>query len=213
LAGETWRAGKYQNRHGKDDRHAKFINTKGVDLEGGYSKLARLENNQTHKFSYENNIKTDKFSGNGTIIEISTGNIYTGDFKDGVKHGYGKLTQSDGTTIIKTVDGTDQQGYWINDSFIGTDTIDVNPDISTKYMSNTNFTVDIFINGGLERSHTFKNDEIPIFKDSDIMMVGETTTKDGLYGSICNIVYYKKPLSQLAIIYNYNLLTIRNPPI
>lgn len=168
---------------------------------------------KTHKIAYNNDIKTDKFSGNGTITEISTSNIYTGDFKDGVKHGYGKLTKSDATTIIKTVDGTDQQGYWINDSFIGTDTIDVNPDISTKYMSNTNFTVDIFINGGLERSHTFKNDEIPIFKDSDIMMVGETTTKDGLYGSICNIVYYKKPLSQLAIIYNYNLLTIRNPPI
>ena len=152
---------------------------------------------QTHTFVYDN--KTDKFSGKGQIVPKTAGNTYSGDFKDGVKHGYG----SEST----------QSGYWINDSFIGGDVIDVNPDISTKYMSNKKFTVDIFINGRLERSHTFKNNEIPIFKDSDIMMVGETTTKDGLYGSICNIVYYKKPLSQLAIIYNYNLLTIQNPPI
>lgn len=165
---------------------------------------------QTHRIVYDET-KTDAFSGKGQIIEISTRNRYSGDIKDGVKHGYGKLTQSDGT-MIKASDGTDQQGYWINDSFIGSGIIDVNPDISTKYMSNKTFTVDIFINGGLERSYTFKNDEIPIFKDSDIMMVGESI-QDGLYGSICNIVYYKKPLSQLAIIYNYNLLTVQNPPI
>jgi hypothetical protein len=160
---------------------------------------------QTHRIVYHET-KTDNFSGKGQIHAISTsGNKYSGDIKDGVKHGYGTLTDN-ANKILK-------QGYWINDSFIGSDMIDVNPDISTKYMSNKNFTIDIFINGRLERSYTFKNDEIPIFKDSDIMMVGETTTKDGLYGSICNIVYYKKPLSQLAITYNYNLLTIRNPPI
>jgi hypothetical protein len=160
---------------------------------------------RTHRIVYDET-KTDNFSGKGQIHAISaSGNKYSGDIKDGVKHGYGTLTDN-ANKILK-------QGYWINDSFIGSDIIDVNPDISTKYMSNKKFTVDIFINGRLERSYTFKNDEIPIFKDSDIMMVGETTTKDGLYGSICNIVYYKKPLSQLAIIYNYNLLTIRNPPI
>lgn len=160
---------------------------------------------QTHRIVYDET-KTDDFSGKGQIHAISANeNKYSGDIKDGVKHGYGTLTDN-ANKILK-------QGYWINDSFVGSDIIDVNPDISTKYMSNKTFSVDIFINGRLERSYTFKNDEIPIFKDSDIMMVGETTTKDGLYGSICNIVYYKKPLSQLAITYNYNLLTIQNPPI
>lgn len=160
---------------------------------------------QTHRIVYDET-KTDDFSGKGQIHAISANeNKYSGDIKDGVKHGYGTLTDN-ANKILK-------QGYWINDSFVGSDIIDVNPDISTKYMSNKTFSVDIFINGLLERSYTFKNDEIPIFKDSDIMMVGETTTKDGLYGSICNIVYYKKPLSQLAITYNYNLLTIQNPPI
>ena len=159
---------------------------------------------QTHRIVYH--VKTDAFSGNGQIDAIfASGNKYSGDIKDGVKHGYGTLTD-DANKILK-------QGYWMNDSFMGGDTIDVNPDMSTKYVSNKIFAVDIFINGGLERSHTFKKDETPIFKDSDMMVVGETVTKDGLYGSICNIVHYKKPLSQLAIIYNYNLLTIQNPPI
>jgi hypothetical protein len=77
---------------------------------------------------------------------------------------------------------------------------------------------DIFINGVLERSYTFKSNETPLFTNTDIMTIGDgkigqNFQSDGLYGAICNIVYYKKPLSQLAIIYNYNLLSIKNPPI
>lgn len=162
---------------------------------------------QTHRFNY--NAKTAKFSGNGDIIGVGTSSdekTYSGDFKDGVKHGYGKLTDSDGAIT--------NLGYWINDVF-QTDKIDVvaPTDTSAKYMSSKTYGVDIFINGVLERSHTFENDEMPIFKESDVMVIGETATKDGLYGSICNITHYKKPLSQLAIIYDYNLLTIKNPPI
>ncbi len=77
---------------------------------------------------------------------------------------------------------------------------------------------DIFINGVLERSYTFNSNEPPLFTNTDIMTIGDgkigqNFQSDGLYGAICNIVYYKKPLSQLAIIYNYNLLSIKNPPI
>ena len=39
------------------------------------------------------------------------------------------------------------------------------------------------------------------------------SNKEGLYGAICNVVYYGQPLTQMALIYNYNLLIIRNPPL
>lgn len=163
------------------------------------------ENQQIYRFIYDDNIKTDKFSGKGKIIKIENGDIYSGYFKDGVKHGYGTLTNSSGTIINK--------GYWINDVFKSENIIDINSEISTKYVGSKTYNVDIFINGALERSYTFNNHETPVFMDSDVMVIGETMANDGLYGSICNIEYYQKPLSQLAIIYNYNLLTVINPPI
>jgi len=95
-------------------------------------------------------------------------------------------------------------------------------------------TVDMFVNGNLERSFNYKN-PIPIFSSTtDTMTIGgdklkhETITtapdgvegttgnnsnKDGLYGAICNVVYYEKPLTKMALIYHYNLYTIRNPPV
>jgi hypothetical protein len=36
---------------------------------------------------------------------------------------------------------------------------------------------------------------------------------NGLYGSICNIVYYKDPLTKRQIVLNYNILSQNNPPI
>ena len=96
--------------------------------------------------------------------------------------------------------------------------------------------VDMFVNGNLERSFTYDSRQfpLPIFTSSDIMSIGNGTipdsslrmgpdgvegstgdnaNRDGLYGSICNVVYYNQPLTKMAIIYNYNLLIIRNPPI
>ena len=156
---------------------------------------------KTHAITYNN--KTGNFSGDGQITSISSNTVksYSGDIKDGVKHGYGKLTESGNTTT----------GYWINDVFQNNNaTIS---DTSTKYVNTKTHDVDIFINGVLERSYTFKDDETPLFMDSDVMVVGDGVAKDGLYGSICNIAYYKNPLSQLAIIYNYNLLSVKNPPL
>lgn len=81
-------------------------------------------------------------------------------------------------------------------------------------------TVDIFINGNLERSVTLKGQEFQSFVETDRFIIGgddasnlELMNNNGLYGSICNIVYYKKPLSKLSLVYNYNLLTVKNPPI
>jgi hypothetical protein len=38
-------------------------------------------------------------------------------------------------------------------------------------------------------------------------------TNNGLYGAICNVVYYKKPLDNGQIITNYNMLSVNIPPI
>jgi len=164
-------------------------------------------NEQIAFFTYET--KTGDFTGTGTI-EYSSVGTYVGDIKYGKKHGYGKMTYVDTTK-------NNNNGYWRNDIFQGEEQDQWlqsdNSDINFK-----KYTVDIFINGVLERSYTFNGNETPIFDKNDIMTVGGGTIgqkfqSDGLYGAICNIVYYKKPLSQLAIIYNYNLLSIKNPPI
>jgi len=94
-------------------------------------------------------------------------------------------------------------------------------------------TVDIFVNGYLERSFTYDR-EFPVYSSADTLFTGNnpfmTTTvktapcgskgangknsnEEGLYGAICNVVYYREPLTKIALTYNFNFLTIHNPPI
>ena len=94
-------------------------------------------------------------------------------------------------------------------------------------------TVDIFINGYLERSFTYDR-EYPVFSSADTLFTGnnpfmtstvktapcgskgangKNSNQDGLYGAICNVVYYRQPLTKIALTYNFNFLTIHNPPI
>jgi hypothetical protein len=91
-------------------------------------------------------------------------------------------------------------------------------------------TVDMFVNGILERSFTYE-DKIPVVSNNSTISIGSiidnltvatdgveganmnNSNRDGLYGSICNIVFYDKPVTKMALIYNYNLLVIRNPPV
>jgi hypothetical protein len=74
---------------------------------------------------------------------------------------------------------------------------------------NDNDTVDIFINGNLER--TFRNSDrnTLINKDNSTIHIG---SNNGIYGAICNIQYYNKPIRQNEITANYNLLRNNNPP-
>ena len=75
--------------------------------------------------------------------------------------------------------------------------------------------VDLFINGILEYSYLFSNDQ-PSFQQTDIMVVGQDNglvNNDSIYGSICNVVYYKDPMTNIDIINNYNLLMYKNPPV
>lgn len=73
--------------------------------------------------------------------------------------------------------------------------------------------LDVFINGKLTNTIPLTS---PWEGDSDFIAVGdgiENKNLDGVYGSICNVVYYKKPLTKLYIVYNYNRLVIKNPPL
>lgn len=76
-------------------------------------------------------------------------------------------------------------------------------------------SIDIFINGSLEYTHLFTNDQ-PKFLDTDIMVVGQDNgfiNNDSVYGSICSIIYNKEPLTNTDIIYNYNTMMYKNPPV
>jgi hypothetical protein len=72
--------------------------------------------------------------------------------------------------------------------------------------------VDLFINGTLESA--IKLEDKPVFTKRDTIYVGEKTSEPtGLYGSICNVVYYKNIMTLGQIINNYNLLSVLNPPV
>jgi hypothetical protein len=68
--------------------------------------------------------------------------------------------------------------------------------------------VDLYINGSLERSFEFSNN-MPEYLPTDVITVG---SNNGLQGAICNVNYYKTPLSSEKITTVYNLLSMKNPP-
>jgi len=68
--------------------------------------------------------------------------------------------------------------------------------------------VDLFINGHLERTFSFKN-KTPGFTSGDTITTGSA---DGLNGSISNIRYYPKTLSKPRIASMYNLFMKKTPP-
>jgi hypothetical protein len=74
---------------------------------------------------------------------------------------------------------------------------------------NDNDTVDIFINGNLERTFGKSDRKTLINKDRNTITIG---SNNGLYGAICNIQYYNRPLRMNEITSNYNLLRNNNPP-
>jgi hypothetical protein len=70
--------------------------------------------------------------------------------------------------------------------------------------------VDLFINGKIERTLTYDNNNLlPQYHLTDVIKIGGNK---GLNGAISNVKYYKKPLTQFEIANNYNLLMYKNPP-
>jgi hypothetical protein len=70
-------------------------------------------------------------------------------------------------------------------------------------------TVDLFINGNLERSMNLKNSPIH-FLPTDVISVGDV---NGIHGSLCNLVYYTEPLTKTKISHIYNTNFMKNPPV
>jgi hypothetical protein len=77
-------------------------------------------------------------------------------------------------------------------------------------------TVDLFVNGNLEKTKTLDSSTIPEYRSTDVMTVGEgdgTVMNGGLYGSIGNVNYHTVPMTQMQITSEYNSLRYRNPPV
>jgi hypothetical protein len=72
-----------------------------------------------------------------------------------------------------------------------------------------NSSVDIFINGSLERSVNFNGDH-PTYSPIDLVSVGDD---NGVNGAICNVEFYSTPLTQFQIATKYNILMNKSPPI
>jgi hypothetical protein len=72
----------------------------------------------------------------------------------------------------------------------------------------TSTTVDIFIDGNLER--TFNLTAPPQYITTGTVVLG---ANNGLDGAICNIMYYDKALLKTEIVNMYNLLMFSNPPL
>jgi hypothetical protein len=71
-----------------------------------------------------------------------------------------------------------------------------------------NSSVDIFINGNLERSVNF-NGNHPRYSPVDLVSVGD---ENGVNGAICNVEFCSTPLTQFQIATKYNTLMNKNPP-
>ena len=69
--------------------------------------------------------------------------------------------------------------------------------------------VELFINGHLERTFVM-NDTMPVYNDLDQISVGDN---DGIDGGICNVRYYKHPLSPEQIALTYNTMILSELPI
>lgn len=75
--------------------------------------------------------------------------------------------------------------------------------------------VDIFINGDLVKNVTMSHDTRPEYNVGDVIEVGEgdnTFIGGGLHGAICNVVYYKLPLTSFQVAGDYNINRYRSPP-
>lgn len=83
-------------------------------------------------------------------------------------------------------------------------------------ISYTGESVDAFLNGNLVKSSRITTDKLPKYTVSDVVEVGHgdnTVTNGGLHGAICNVVYYKRPLTAFEVAADYNLNRYNSPPI
>jgi hypothetical protein len=73
-------------------------------------------------------------------------------------------------------------------------------------------SVDIFVNGDLVGTAPVAQANL---LESDVMETGygdNSASGSGVYGAICNVTYYKRPLAGFEVAAAYNLNRYRNPP-
>jgi len=69
---------------------------------------------------------------------------------------------------------------------------------------------DLFINGDLQFHYSFQKGDTPVYDLTDQVIVGDD---NGVDGAICNVRYYPFYLSKSTIAYEYNALSLFNPPL
>jgi len=118
------------------------------------------------------------------------------------------------------VDGTDEYIFYLAPTADNKDSVKYSKSLPHQKWNYLVFNyrdgaVDIFINGVFETSVVIP---VPIsYTYQDTISVGQYDLagkdRSGIYGSICNVVYYRNILSKSQIISNYNLLSIKSPPV
>lgn len=121
---------------------------------------------------------------------------------------------------VNDTNKSDKLIVYINDNVSTTDASGIRLDILPQswnqvVISYNKSVVDIFINGNLVKNEPLSHDVRPEYNVGDIVEIGEgnnTFIGGGLHGSICNVVYYKSPLTHFQVANDYNLNRYRNPP-
>lgn len=70
-------------------------------------------------------------------------------------------------------------------------------------------SVDLFLNGSLEKTYRFEHDNPPVYTANDMVVIG---ANDGIDGAISNVRYYVGNLTRSQVTNSYNLLMKKNPP-
>ena len=70
-------------------------------------------------------------------------------------------------------------------------------------------SVDLFINGSLDKTYRFEHDNLPVYTANDMVVIG---ANDGIDGAISNVRYYVGNLTRSQVVNSYNLLMKKNPP-
>lgn len=70
-------------------------------------------------------------------------------------------------------------------------------------------SVDLFVNGSLDKTYRFKHDNPPVYTANDMVVIG---ANDGIDGAISNVRYYVGNLTRSQVVNSYNLLMKKNPP-
>lgn len=89
--------------------------------------------------------------------------------------------------------------------------IEINTQKWTQFLFNyTSDSVDLFVNGSLDKTFRFNSDTRPVYSADDLVVIG---SNDGIDGAVCNIQYYIGNQTRSQIANSYNLLMNKNPPV